>query len=103
MPTTRRAAPPWLEAARGGRIAVLERLAEAGVDVTVIDAEQRNAVRVACASENASPALIRRLLELGVAADQPDAQGRRAVDLAAEAGRWAIVSALDEPIRCRRR
>jgi len=86
---------PWLEAARGGRIAVLERLAEAGVDVTVIDAEQRNAVRVACASENASPALIRRLLDLGVASDQPDAQGRRAVDLAAEAGRWAIVSALD--------
>ncbi|WP_203323210.1 ankyrin repeat domain-containing protein, partial [Pseudoxanthomonas beigongshangi] len=86
---------PWLEAARGGRIAVLERLAEAGVDVTVSDTEQRNAVRVACASENASPALIRRLLDLGVAADQPDAQGRRAVDLAAEAGRWAIVSALD--------
>lgn len=86
---------PWLEAARGGRIAVLERLAEAGVDVAVIDGEQRNAVRVACASENASPALIRRLLDLGVVADLPDAQGRRAVDLAAEAGRWAIVSALD--------
>lgn len=86
---------PWLEAARGGRIAVLERLAEAGVDVTVSDAEQRNAVRVASASENASPALIRRLLDWGVVADQPDAQGRRAVDLAAEAGRWAIVSALD--------
>ena len=38
---------------------------------------------------------MRRLLEQGVDPDAADLQGKRAVDLAAEAGRWAIVSALD--------
>ena len=86
---------PWLEAARGGRIAVLERLADAGADVTAQDDAQRNAILLACTAEHAPPALIRRLLELGVSAEGRDADGKRAVDLAAGAGRWAIVSALD--------
>lgn len=86
---------PWLEAARGGRIGVLERLADAGADVTVADHGQRNALLLASAAEGVPPALIRRLLELGVNAEQRDEQGKRAVDVAAESGRWAIVSALD--------
>lgn len=86
---------PWLDAARSGRIGALEKLAEAGADIAAVDANQRNAVMLACTAEAASPALIRRLLELGVAPDHADAEGKRAVDLAAAAGRWAIVSVLD--------
>lgn len=86
---------PWLDAARGGRIGTLEKLAEAGSDIAAVDAQQRNAVMLACTAETASPALIRRLLEIGVAPGHADAEGKRAVDLAAAAGRWAIVSVLD--------
>ncbi|KRG71938.1 ankyrin repeat domain-containing protein [Pseudoxanthomonas dokdonensis] len=86
---------PWLEAARAGRIAVLEKLAEANADVAAVDAEQRNAAWLACSGELVSPALLRRLLEWGVDADQADSHGKRAVDIAAAAGRWSIVSALD--------
>ncbi|GGD49364.1 ankyrin repeat domain-containing protein [Pseudoxanthomonas indica] len=86
---------PWLDAARGGRIGVLDRLADAGADIAGVDNAQRNAILLACAGDTVSPALIRRLLELGVEADRRDVDGKRAVDLAAEAGRWAIVSALD--------
>ncbi|MEL1266276.1 ankyrin repeat domain-containing protein [Pseudoxanthomonas putridarboris] len=86
---------PWLDAARGGRIGVLEKLAEAGSDVAVVDAEQRTALMLACTAETVSPLLVRRLLEWGIAPDHADANGKRAVDLAAEAGRWTLVSALD--------
>ncbi|KAF1718871.1 ankyrin repeat domain-containing protein [Pseudoxanthomonas wuyuanensis] len=86
---------PWLDAACGGRIAVLEKLAEAGADVHACDSEGRNALARACATEAASPALVRRLLEWGVDPEAADRHGKRAADLAAESGRWAIVSALD--------
>ena len=86
---------PWLDAARGGRLAALEKLAEAGALRDAIDARGRNALLHACAGEVVSPTLVRRLLEWGVDPEQADADGKRAVDLAAEAGRWAIVSALD--------
>ncbi len=86
---------PWLDAARGGKLAALEALAEAGSQIAAVDADQRNALILACAGDAVPVALVRRLLQLGVAADHADAQGKRAVDLAAEAGRWAIVSALD--------
>lgn len=86
---------PWLEAARGGHAAVIEVLAAAGADVHAVDAAGCNALRLACAAERVSPALVRRLLELGVDPEQADANGRRPVDLAAEAGRWALVGALD--------
>ncbi|OAX58157.1 ankyrin repeat domain-containing protein [Xanthomonas graminis] len=86
---------PWLEAARHGRVAVLEHLLPHKPDLTAVDGDGRNAVLLACTADQVSPGLIRRLLELGIAAAQPDQSGRRAVDLAAEAGRWAIVSALD--------
>ncbi|RZA27795.1 MAG: ankyrin repeat domain-containing protein, partial [Lysobacteraceae bacterium] len=86
---------PWLEAARGGQLAALEHLAEAGARVDDQDGESRNALMLACTGENVAPSLVRRLLALGVEPGQADIHGRRAVDLAAEAGRWAIVSALD--------
>lgn len=86
---------PWLEAARGGQLAALEALAEAGAHAGDEDHEARNALMLACAGEQVPVPLVRRLLELGVDPDRADQQGRRAVDLAAEAGRWGIVSALD--------
>jgi len=86
---------PWLDAARQARSAVLERLVARKADVLAIDGDGRNALMLACAAENVSPALIRRLLDLQVPADSVDAHGRRAVDVAAEAGRWAIVQLLD--------
>ena len=86
---------PWLEAARGGHVAALEALAVAGAGAGDEDNEARNALMLACTGESVPVPLVRRLLELGVDPDHADQQGRRAVDLAAEAGRWAIVSALD--------
>ncbi|MFG6109493.1 ankyrin repeat domain-containing protein [Stenotrophomonas nematodicola] len=86
---------PWLEAARGGRAAVIEHLLPHHPDLNAVDVEGRNAVLLACMADNVSPLLVRRLLELGIAADAVDPQGRRAVDIAASAGRWAIVSLLD--------
>ena len=86
---------PWLEAARGDQVAALEALAIAGAHVSDEDHEARNALMLACTGESVPVPLVRRLLELGVDPARADQQGRRAVDLAAEAGRWAIVSALD--------
>ncbi|MFT4249443.1 MAG: ankyrin repeat domain-containing protein [Pseudomonas sp.] len=86
---------PFLDAARNARGAVLEALLTRKADFTAVDADGRNAVLLACGAEQVSPALVQRLLELGLPADQPDHAGRRAVDLAAGAGRWAIVSLLD--------
>src|SRR5690606_2766061 len=86
---------PWLEAARGLHLEVLEQLLAAGVDVAATDAEGRNALGLAAGAERASLPLVRRLLEAGVDPEVPDANGRLPVDAAAEAGRWAIVAALD--------
>ena len=86
---------PWLDAARGGHVAALEALAAAGARATDEDGEGRNALMLACTGESVPAPLVRRLLELGVDPGQTDQQGKRAVDLAAEAGRWTIVSALD--------
>lgn len=86
---------PWLDAARGAHLSVLEKLADAGADRQAVDADRRNALMLGCTAENASPVLVRRLLEWGVDPAAADAQDRRAVDVAAEAGRWALVSALD--------
>lgn len=86
---------PLLDAARGGHAAALDALAAAGALATVVDGEGRNALMLACTGDAVPAVLVRRLLELGVDPDHADLQGKRAVDLAAEAGRWAIVSALD--------
>lgn len=89
-----------LEAARSGRLTVLERLLEGlprgGLpEVTALDAAGRNALALASGAAPATPELIRRLIELGVDPEQRDAEGKRAIDRAAEAGRWALVAALD--------
>lgn len=86
---------PWLEAARGGALPALEALAGAGCQVTAVDDRQRNALILACTADVVPLALVRRLVALGVDPAQPDQDGRRAVELAAGAGRWAVVSALD--------
>jgi ankyrin repeat protein len=96
----RLARTPVLEAARGGRLAVLERLLaqlpKGGVtEAAAVDAHGRGALMLAAMSENATPALIERLLSLGLDPDARDFDDKRAIDRAAEAGRWALVAALD--------
>ena len=86
---------PWLDAARALRAGVIEHLAAQRLDRAAVDLEGRNALILAAGAEHASLALVRRLLDLGVDPAQADQGGRRAVDVAAEQGRWAIVSALD--------
>lgn len=86
---------PWLEAARGGHPAVVERLLPAKPELRATDAEGRDALWLACAAEAPTAALVQRLLELGLDPNDAAADGRRPIDLAAAAGRWGIVSALD--------
>ena len=86
---------PWLEAARGGHLAASEALAAAGSLVSAVDHQGRNALQLACMAESVQATLVRRLLELGVEPEATDLHGKRAVDLAAQAGRWALVAALD--------
>ncbi len=86
---------PWLDAARGGHVAALDALAVAGARAADEDGQGRNALMLACTGDSVPVPLVRRLLELGVDPAHADQHGKRAVDLAAEAGRWTIVSALD--------
>ncbi|WDS35421.1 ankyrin repeat domain-containing protein [Pseudoxanthomonas sp.] len=86
---------PWLEAARSGNLVAIDILASAGVEIGAVDANGRNALMLAATGEQVSSTLIRRLLELGLDPAQRDAGGQRAVDVAAAAGRWALVSQLD--------
>lgn len=91
---------PVLEAARGGRPAVLEKLLEhlpqGGVEqAKALDADGASALILACQAETASPPLVLRLLELWLDPELRDRHGKRAVDRAAEAGRWSLVAALD--------
>ena len=86
---------PLLDAARGGRLAAVDALVAAGADVAAVDIAGRNAIVLACAAEAPSVALVQRLLALGVPADVRGADGKRPADHAAEAGRWALVRALD--------
>ncbi len=86
---------PLLEAARGAPLAVLQTLIEAGADVAVLDTEGRGALVLACLADAPSQALVQRLIELGADPGVAGADGKRAVDLAAEAGRWTLVAALD--------
>ncbi len=86
---------PLLEAAAGGRLGVVDALLLAKADANAEDAEGRGVLAIACAGDAPSPALLRRLLELGADPAHLDKAGKRAVDVAAEAGRWSLVSALD--------
>jgi ankyrin repeat protein len=86
---------PLLDAARGAHLPILEALVAAGADIAVIEGHGRGALALACVAETPTPALVRRLLELGADPDLVDRDGKRAIDLAAEAGRWALVATLD--------
>src|SRR5690606_2510102 len=90
-----RGVTPLLDAARGGRLSAFDALLEAQSDVHAKDADGRSALIHAVQAEVPSLALVQRILALGVDAGDADAAGKRAVDYAAEAGRWAMVSALD--------
>ena len=86
---------PLLDAARAGALLALEALVAAKAGVQASDSRGANALHLACAAEAPSVAMVRRLLELGVDPRATDAQGQGAVDLAASAGRWTLVAALD--------
>ncbi|HET6434442.1 MAG TPA: ankyrin repeat domain-containing protein, partial [Xanthomonadaceae bacterium] len=86
---------PLLEAARGASAAAIEALVAAGADLAAVDADGRGALALVCRAEAPSPALVRRLLDLGADPGQADRDGKRALEHAAEAGRWALVAALD--------
>ena len=86
---------PWLDAARGGHLEVIERLLPQRPDIAAADAAGRDALHLAAQVEPGNVALVRRLLELGMDPSRRDEAGSRAVDLAAAAGRWRIVAALD--------
>jgi uncharacterized protein len=86
---------PFLEAARGARLAAVHALSQARADLNAVDAQGRNALCLACQADAPSPALIRCLIELGVDPEHMDHEGRRPADIAATAGRWALVAAID--------
>ena len=86
---------PLLDAARGAQLPVLDTLVSAGAALEVVDTQGRNALALASATEAPSLALVQRLVELGVDPGAAGADGKCATDLAAEAGRWTLVAALD--------
>lgn len=92
---------PVHEAARGGHVDVLElllaQLPRGGVvEAALQDEDGRDVLALACcAGSGISPALIERLLAMGLDPQRPDQDGKLPVDRAAEAGRWALVAALD--------
>ncbi len=86
---------PLLDAAQGGRIGAVDALAAAQADATALDGEGRGALALVCTGEAPTAAVVRRLIELGADPTHADHAGRRAADLAAEAGRWSLVAALD--------
>ncbi|WP_240906297.1 ankyrin repeat domain-containing protein [Thermomonas sp. HDW16] len=86
---------PLLDSARNAALPALDALMEAKADPRACDGTGANALHLAVAAEAPSAALVKRLLELGVDAQAQDAEGRSVVDVAAAAGRWTLVSALD--------
>ncbi|HTL14274.1 MAG TPA: ankyrin repeat domain-containing protein, partial [Thermomonas sp.] len=86
---------PLLEAARAAALPALEALLAGGADAQACDGTGANALHRACRAEVPSAALVRRLLALGVDPQGQDAEGRSAIDIAASAGRWTLVAALD--------
>jgi len=86
---------PLLDAARGAHLPVLDALVSAGAVLDVRDGDGRNALALASVTEAPSLALVQRLVELGVDPSAVGNDGKCATDLAAEAGRWTLVAALD--------
>ena len=86
---------PFLEACAHGRTAVLETLLPHLPDLHALDGLGRNAIWLAAAADQDAAILVRQLLTLGVGGSVADTEGRRAVDVAASAGRWAVVAMLD--------
>ena len=86
---------PVLEAARGAHSRAFDALAAAHADIAAVDGEGRGALILATLAESPAPAFLHRLMGLGVDAGHAGNDGKRAVDLAAEAGRWSLVSVLD--------
>lgn len=86
---------PLLDAARGARLPALEALVAGGAEIGALDGDGLGALALACTADTSVPALVRRLLELGADPDRIDREGKRAIEHAAQAGRWALVAALD--------
>ena len=86
---------PLLEACAHARSEAVQVLLAHRPELHVVDGNGLNALWLASAAEGAQVTLVRQLLGLEIAADLADAHGRRAVDMAAAAGRWAVVAALD--------
>ncbi len=84
-----------MHAARAGSESVLPRLAKARPDPALVDVDGRNALAIACASDDAEPSLVRALIGMGVDPQQASNDGRRALDHALAAGRWRLVAELD--------
>ncbi len=83
------------EAARSGANRVLQRLFLHKLSAEGVDAEGRTALHLAAGAANSNADTVRLLVEMGADVDVIDHQGRRAVDVAAAAGRWPQVMALD--------
>ena len=86
---------PFLDACAHARGEAVQVLLAHRPELHVVDGSGLNAVWLASAAEGTQVGLVRQLLGLEIAADLADAHGRRAVDMAAAAGRWAVVAALD--------
>jgi len=84
-----------MHAAQGGSDAALKLLARARPDPTLVDFQGRNALAIACDSQDAEPSLVRELIHMGVDPHLKSQDGRRALDHALAAGRWRLVVELD--------
>ena len=86
---------PFLEACAHARSEVVQALLPYRPDLQAVDGSGLNGLWLASAAEGIQVGLIQQLLALQLDPGITDAHGRRAVDMAAAAGRWAVVAALD--------
>jgi FOG: Ankyrin repeat len=86
---------PFLEACAHARSEAVQALLPYRPDLHAVDGSGLNGLWLASAAEGIQVGLIQQLLALQLDPGITDAHGRRAVDMAAAAGRWAVVAALD--------
>ncbi len=86
---------PLMEASRAGANRVLQRLVFRKPDASFQDGKGRAALHLACQSKQATAESVAALLGLGADTELRNAEGLRAIDIAAAAGRWAMVQLLD--------